>query len=123
MEWIIPFDIENWGLNKVTVNVNFYPVEYDGENGVAFIPTGSADKPHGISLLSDDSFLLFFDPNKQGLPFVLPVSLIKNYMKDNTDKIKKSQTIDRDFAYIGYNVQMKDVISFYDESPLVVTSP
>jgi hypothetical protein len=122
LDWVKPVDWDNWNMNKITLGIEFFPISYNGKTKIAFIPTGSKDKPAGISTLTDD-FILFFDPEKVGSPFYYHIDDIKLYMSDNFDKISASQKIDRDFNHLGYEIDLRDFIASCEKTPSVVTSP
>ena len=122
LEWVKPIDWNNWNMNKITLGIEFFPISYDGETKVAFIPTGSKDKPAGISTLTD-VYILFYDPEKVGLPFYYHIDDIKVYMSENFEKISKNQGIDREYSHIGYNINFEDCISISEKTPSIVSVP
>lgn len=119
-DYIAPFKFADWSAKKITLAIEFYPVPYNSDK-IAFIPTGSKDMPAGISTISD-VYLLFFDEEQVNSPFVYHIDVVKDYMKENLDKISERQNMDEGFNHIGYEIDLSDLISFSEMNPLVLTS-
>lgn len=120
-ERLHPWNWDSWNLGTITIGIEFFPVPYNTNDWTAFIPTGSKDKPDGLSTVNH-AFVLFFDKKRKGPQFYYDSGLIREYMSNNRDRLSKHQESNDDYSCIGYKINLKDMFISCGKSPSVVAS-
>lgn len=96
-------------INAFDFSVGFYPIEYVNEEEV-FIPTGTSDRPKGITESKDDIVAFIKVSDGKSFPHMfhrcISMKELKNEIKHNWSKIEKKIEESGDFKTLGVVVRL-----------------